>query len=55
MPCKHLFHGIPPEETWPIPDPFGEGMESHRRICDDISARVEDLAIRLRERFNGTI
>ncbi len=48
MPCKHLFHGIPPEENWPIADPFGEGMETHMRICDDIEARVADLAARLR-------
>lgn len=48
MACKHLFHGIPPEENWPIPDPFGESMEAHSRICDDICARVEELAARLR-------
>lgn len=48
MPCKHLFHGIPPEETWPIADPFGENIETHNRICDDIKARVEKLAAKLR-------
>lgn len=48
MPCKHLFHGIPPEENWHIDDPFGESRESHLRIFDNIHARVIELAERLR-------
>lgn len=48
MPCKHLFHGVPPEENWPVADPFGESIEAHTRIFDDIKARVEKLAARLR-------
>jgi protein-tyrosine-phosphatase len=35
-------------EDWPIPDPFGEDMDTHRRICDDIEARIKVLAERLR-------
>jgi protein-tyrosine-phosphatase len=35
-------------EDWPIRDPFGEGMETHGRICDDIESRVKTLAARLR-------
>jgi arsenate reductase (thioredoxin) len=41
-----LHHGR--YEDWPIEDPFGESMELHRRICDDIEARVKALAARLR-------
>jgi arsenate reductase (thioredoxin) len=37
-------------EDWPIADPFGEDMETHRRICDDIETRIKDLAARLREK-----
>jgi arsenate reductase len=39
-------------EDWPIEDPFGESMELHRRICDDIETRVKDLAARLRSQTN---
>ncbi len=35
-------------EDWPIADPFGEDMETHRRICDDIQSRINALAERLR-------
>ncbi|HYL69613.1 MAG TPA: low molecular weight phosphatase family protein [Candidatus Limnocylindria bacterium] len=35
-------------EDWEIEDPYGEDMETYRRICDDIEARVADLAARLR-------
>ena len=40
-------------EDWPIEDPFGESMELHRRICDDIETRVRDLATRLRSQINS--
>jgi arsenate reductase (thioredoxin) len=49
MPGKHLFRNQPFEE-WAVEDPFGENMETHRRICDDIQGRVTDLAARLRAR-----
>jgi protein-tyrosine-phosphatase len=35
-------------EDWNVPDPFGEDVETHSRICDDIEARVLELAARLR-------
>jgi len=41
------FHGRNFED-WPIGDPFGEDMETHRRICDDIEARIRALAARFR-------
>lgn len=37
-------------EDWEVEDPYGEDMETYRRICDDIEARVADLAARLRAR-----
>ena len=42
------FHGRVFED-WPIGDPFGEDMETHRRICDDIEARIKALAARFRD------
>lgn len=44
---KPLFHHRPFED-WQVGDPFGENMETHRRICDDIETRIADLAARLR-------
>jgi protein-tyrosine-phosphatase len=35
-------------EDWDVEDPYGDDMETYRRICDDIEARVRDLAERLR-------
>ena len=46
-PSDSLFHGHRYED-WRIEDPFGEDVELHRRICDDIERRVKDLAQRLR-------
>ena len=36
-------------EDWKVQDPFGEPIEIHRLVCDDIEARVKDLAARLRQ------
>jgi arsenate reductase (thioredoxin) len=47
MPSERLFH-VRRFEDWEIADPFGEDAELHRRICDDLSARIEQLAARLR-------
>ncbi|HTS11935.1 MAG TPA: low molecular weight phosphatase family protein [Candidatus Limnocylindrales bacterium] len=47
MPGRHLFRGQVFED-WPVPDPFGECVEEHCRIFDDIESRVKDLAERLR-------
>jgi arsenate reductase len=35
-------------EDWRIGDPFGEAIELHRSICDDIEGNVKELAARLR-------
>ncbi|MFZ3217449.1 MAG: low molecular weight phosphatase family protein [Candidatus Acidiferrales bacterium] len=40
-------------EEWTVPDPFGEDIDTHRRTCDDIEARVTLLAARLRTRAAG--
>jgi arsenate reductase (thioredoxin) len=49
IPGSSLFAGYRYED-WDVEDPFGEDMETYRRICDDIEARVADLAARLRTR-----
>jgi arsenate reductase (thioredoxin) len=48
IPGASLFGGQRFED-WQVQDPFGEGIETHRRICDDIEARIKDLAARLRQ------
>jgi len=48
MPSERLFPGRRYED-WPIADPFGEDREVHLRICNDIAARILELATRLRE------
>lgn len=53
IPGASLFAGCAFED-WPVEDPFGDDMETYRRICDDIQARVADLAARLRLRGNGS-
>ena len=35
-------------EDWDVEDPYGEDLATYRRICEDIQARVEELAERLR-------
>ena len=47
IPGKSLFpeHEV---EDWTVRDPFGEDIELHRTIFDDIEARVTLLAARLR-------
>ncbi|MGD0402376.1 MAG: low molecular weight phosphatase family protein [Candidatus Acidiferrales bacterium] len=47
IPGASLFAGQPFED-WRVQDPFGEDIEIHRRVCDDIEARVKDLSARLR-------
>lgn len=53
MPSDRLFPGHHYED-WAIADPFGEDKDVHRRICDDISARIEELATRLRAESPGS-
>jgi arsenate reductase (thioredoxin) len=52
LPGKAHFRGRAFED-WDVKDPFGEGVETHRRICDDIERRVTDLAGRLRAKVIG--
>jgi len=47
IPGSSLFAGRRYED-WNVEDPYGEDMETYRRICDDIEGRVADLAARLR-------
>jgi arsenate reductase (thioredoxin) len=47
------FAGTPLEE-WKVEDPFGESMETHTRICDDIEARIAILVARLRAANDAT-
>jgi len=47
QPVNSHFAGIPIED-WTVEDPFGDDVATYRRICDDIEARVRDLAARLR-------
>ena len=49
MPGEKIFHGRPFED-WAIADPFGEDLDAHRRICDDIDGRIKELAARFREK-----
>jgi arsenate reductase (thioredoxin) len=50
---KSLFpeHDV---EDWKVRDPFGEDIEVHRAICNDIEARVTLLAARLRTKAAGS-
>lgn len=47
MPGKSLFRGHAFED-WRVADPFGDDIDTHARVCDDIEARVRRLADRLR-------
>ena len=43
-----LRDSAPPVEDWDVGDPFGFDLAIYREIRDEIEARVEDLARRLR-------
>jgi arsenate reductase len=47
VPGASLFAGKTFED-WRVQDPFGEDIEIHRLVCDDVEARVKDLSARLR-------
>ena len=36
-------------EDWDVEDPYGDDMETYRRVCDDIEARLGELIERLRK------
>jgi arsenate reductase (thioredoxin) len=40
-------------EDWSVEDPYGDDLATYRRICDDIEARVADLAARLRAKIKN--
>ena len=42
----------PPVEDWDVGDPYGFNLAVYRAIRDEIEARVEDLARRLREKIS---
>jgi len=42
-----------PSEDWDVGDPFGLHLSVYRKIRDQIEARVEDLARRLREKADS--
>jgi arsenate reductase (thioredoxin) len=45
----------PPVEDWDVGDPYGFNLAVYRAIRDQIEARVEDLASRLRVQGESTI
>jgi protein-tyrosine-phosphatase len=40
-------------EDWDVGDPYGFNLGVYRAIRDEIEARVEDLARRLREKIDS--
>ena len=40
-------------EEWKVPDPYGEDLATYERICDDIGARVKELASKTRRGMAG--
>ncbi|HEX5423958.1 MAG TPA: hypothetical protein VFW94_10440 [Candidatus Acidoferrales bacterium] len=48
LPGKSLFHHEQLFEDWRVSDPFGDDVETHARVCDDIHSRIHGLAERLR-------
>jgi protein-tyrosine-phosphatase len=44
---------VPQIEDWDVGDPYGLNLPVYREIRDQIEARVEDLARRLRERVDS--
>jgi protein-tyrosine-phosphatase len=43
----------PPFEDWDVGDPYGSNLTVYRVIRDQIEARVEELAQRLRDKVNA--
>jgi arsenate reductase (thioredoxin) len=44
---------LPRIEDWDVGDPYGSDLAVYRAICDEVEARVEDLARRLREKVDS--
>jgi arsenate reductase len=52
-PRASIFTGpTPPVEDWEVGDPYGSDLAVYRAIRDQIEARVDDLAQRLRDKVN---
>lgn len=51
MPGNTLFESHNKYEDWDVEDPYGEDIETHRRVCEDVAARVLHLAARLRKQL----
>ena len=50
-PADVIFSDQPEKvEDWQVRDPYGQDLEGHRHICDEIDERVSELARRLREK-----
>jgi protein-tyrosine-phosphatase len=47
-----LSEPTPPVENWNVGDPYGCNLDVYRGIRDEIEARIEDLAQRLRDKVN---
>ena len=53
-PSASVLRGAaPPVEDWDVGDPDGFDLAIYREIRDEIEARVEDLAQRLREKVDA--
>ncbi len=51
---REMFsEAIPPVEDWDVGDPYGFNLAVYRAIRDEIEARIDDLARRLREEANS--
>ena len=40
-----------PIEDWEVTDPYGDDLQVYRHVCDEIEARILELAARLRSEF----
>ena len=43
-----------PIEDWEVTDPYGDDLGVYRRVCDEIEARILELAARLRSEIHRT-
>lgn len=51
---REMFsEAAPPVEDWDVGDPYGFNLAVYRAIRDEIEARIDDLARRLREEANS--
>ncbi len=48
-PREGVFTGYGKVQDWDVEDPYGADPEIYRRICEDIEARIGELAERIRK------